>query len=119
MYPGCSPYPGDGGSWNNIDNLNRLHFHGTDITVVRCGNIDGIEPGSESPATPVNFIEFTGTGWLKGIKGNKADYGTVHASGRTARTATSPAAPASTMAPRRTATSSTCTRTRPTRPARA
>ena len=78
VYPGCSPYPGDGGSWNNIDNLNRLHFHGTDITVVRCGNIDGIEPGSESPVTPVNFIEFTGTGWLKGIKGNKADYGTVY-----------------------------------------
>jgi hypothetical protein len=78
VYPGCSPYPSDGGNWNDIDNLQRLHFKGTHIQVVRCGNMDGIEPGSESPVTPVNFIEFQGSGTLKGIKGNKADFGTVY-----------------------------------------
>ena len=78
VYPGCSSTAGDGGSWNNIDALHRLHFHGTDITVLRCGNMPDIPPGSTSPPTGFNFIEFTGTGWLKGIKGNKADYGTVY-----------------------------------------
>jgi hypothetical protein len=28
--------------------------------------------------TPVNFIEFTGTGWVKGVAGNKADYPLVY-----------------------------------------
>ncbi len=78
VYPGCSSTAGDGGSWNHIDRDLKLHFHGQAITVVRCGNVDGIPPGSTSPATPFNFIEFTGTGTLKGILGNKADYGTVH-----------------------------------------
>jgi len=78
VYPSCSPFPGDGGSWNNIDNLNRLHFHGTDIEVIRCGNVEDHEAGSESPVTPFNFIEFQGTGTLKGIKGNKVDFGTVY-----------------------------------------
>jgi hypothetical protein len=76
--PGCSPTAGDGGDWNNIDNVNRLHFHGTHIQVLTCGNIDGIPPGSTSPVTPYNYIEFTGSGTLKGIKGNKADFGTVY-----------------------------------------
>ena len=76
--PGCSPIAGDGGSWNHIDRDLRLHFHGQAITVVRCGNVDGITPGSTSPVTPFNFIEFTGTGTLKGIQGNKADYGIVN-----------------------------------------
>jgi len=78
VYPGCSPYPSDGGNWNDINTLDRLHFKGTNIQVVRCGNIEGIEPGSESPVTAFNFIEFQGTGTLKGIKGNKADFGTVY-----------------------------------------
>jgi len=76
--PGCSPTAGDGGSWNHIDRDLKLHFHGQAITVVRCGNVEGIPPGSASPATPFNFIEFTGTGTLKGISGSKADYGTVN-----------------------------------------
>ena len=38
----------------------------------------GIVPGSTSPVTPYNFIRFRGTGTLRGIKGNNADYGTVH-----------------------------------------
>jgi len=75
--PSCSPYPGDGGQWNHVDHGKKLHFQGTAIRVVRCGNIDGIPPGSESPVTPYNFIEYQGTGTLKGIKGNKVDYGTV------------------------------------------
>ena len=78
VYPGCSPYPSDGGNWNDIDNIQRLHFKGTNIHVIRCGNMDGIPPGSTSPVTGVNFIEFQGTGTLKGIKGNKADFGTVY-----------------------------------------
>jgi hypothetical protein len=77
VYPSCSPTPGSGGQWNHVDHGARLHFQGTAITVDRCGNVDGIPPGSTSPVTPYNFIEFHGTGTLKGIKGNKVDYGTV------------------------------------------
>uniref|UniRef100_A0A832MM40 Uncharacterized protein n=1 Tax=Eiseniibacteriota bacterium TaxID=2212470 RepID=A0A832MM40_UNCEI len=78
VYPGCSPTAGDGGQWNHIANELSLHFKGWEIQVLRCGNVEGIPPGSTSPVTPYNFIEFTGTGTLRGIKGNKADYGTVH-----------------------------------------
>lgn len=80
--PSCSPDPGQGGQWNHVDHGKKLHFQGTAIRVVRCGNVDGIAPGSESPKTPYNFIEYEGTGTLKGIKGNKADYGTVCFSAR-------------------------------------
>ena len=69
--PSCSPEPGDGGNWNHISHSLKLHFKGTSIRVVRCGNVTGIDPGSESPVTPFNFIEFEGTGTLDGIKGNK------------------------------------------------
>lgn len=78
VYPGCSPTAGDGGSWNHIAFDDKLHFHGTHVEVVDCGNIDGIPPGSTSPVTPVNYIDFTGYGWLKGIRGNKADYEMVY-----------------------------------------
>ncbi|MBI1797556.1 MAG: carboxypeptidase regulatory-like domain-containing protein [Candidatus Eisenbacteria bacterium] len=78
VYPGCSPTAGDGGDWNHIAFAQKLHFHGRHIVVDRCGNIDGIPPGSTSPATPFNYIEFHGTGTLVGIQGNKADYGTVY-----------------------------------------
>ena len=78
VFPSCSPEPGDGGQWNHVAHKMKLHFLGTDIHTVACGNVPGIEPGSESPVTPFNFIEFEGTGWLKGIKGNKADYGLVN-----------------------------------------
>jgi len=76
--PGCSPTAGQGGQWNTIDALNKLHFQGDAIQVVRCGNVDGIPPGSTSPVTPFNFIEFKGTGRVKGIQGNKADYPLVY-----------------------------------------
>jgi hypothetical protein len=77
VYPGCNAESDDGGNWNHVAHSKKLHYQGTDITIVRCGNVPGIEPGSESPVTPYNFIEFQGTGTLKGIAGNKADYGQV------------------------------------------
>jgi hypothetical protein len=80
--PGCSPTAGQGGQWNTLDALQKLHFQGTAIQVIRCGNVDGIPPGSTSPATPFNFIEFQGTGRVKGIQGNKADYPLVYFFGR-------------------------------------
>lgn len=71
VYPSCSPYPGNGGQWNHVSHSSKLHFMGTDIEVIRCGNVPGIEPGSESPVTGFNYIEFQGVGWVQGIKGNK------------------------------------------------
>jgi len=76
--PGCSPTAGEGGQWNHVAHDLRLHFQGRAIEVIRCGNVDGIPPGSDSPETPFNFIDFQGTGTLKGIRGNKVDYGTVN-----------------------------------------
>ena len=78
VHPSCSAEPGDGGQWNHIDHVEKLHFQGWSIPTVSCGNVPGIPPGSESPVTPVNFIEYTGTGTLKGIKGNRVDYGDVY-----------------------------------------
>ncbi len=72
--PACAP---NKGHWNHVAQKDSLHFQATDIEVITCGNVPGIEPGSESPVTPVNFIEFTGPATLKGIKGNKDDYGDV------------------------------------------
>jgi len=76
--PGCSPTAGQGGQWNTIDDAQKLHFQGFAMHVVRCGNVDGIPPGSTSPVTPFNFIEWEGTGRVKGIQGNKADYPLVY-----------------------------------------
>jgi hypothetical protein len=80
--PGCNTDSGEGGQWNHVDHRNKLHFQGTAIQVVACGNVDGIPPGSSSSPTPFNFIEFAGTGTLKGITGNKVDFGTVCFSAR-------------------------------------
>lgn len=82
VHPSCDPAPGDGGQWNHLAHSLKLHFQGWTIHTVDCGNVPGIDPGSESPVTPYNYIEFEGTGTLKGIKGNKVDYGTVHFFGR-------------------------------------
>src|SRR5438105_4678170 len=76
--PGCSPTAAGGGNWNDIAHAAKLHFRGLAIQVVDCGNVPGIPPGSKSPKTPFNFIEFQGTGTLKGIAGNRADYGAVN-----------------------------------------
>ena len=72
VHPSCSPEPGNGGQWNHVAHSLMLHFMGTDIVQVECGNVPGIEPGSESPVTGFNYIEFSGIGWVQGIKGNKA-----------------------------------------------
>jgi len=82
VFPSCSPDPGDGGQWNHVAHSLKLHFQGWTIETVRCGNVMGIPPGSETPVTPFNFIEFWGTGTLKGIKGNKVDLGDVLFFGR-------------------------------------
>jgi hypothetical protein len=72
--PGCSPTAGDGGNWNHVDRLENLHFQGRAIRVLDCGNVTPPPPpGSTSPVTPFNFIEWTGTGRVKGIQGNKID----------------------------------------------
>jgi len=78
VYPGCSPKAAGGGNWNHVAHSLGLHFKGTEMGVVSCGNMPGIPPGSRSPKTPFNYIEFQGTGTLKGIGGNKADYGQVY-----------------------------------------
>jgi hypothetical protein len=78
VYPGCNADNGnDGGQWNHVAHSQKLHFQGFQIEVTACGNVPGIPAGSTSPVTPVNFIEFRGTGRLKGIHGNKDDFGTV------------------------------------------
>lgn len=78
VFPGCNSEPGYGGQWNHVAHAMKLHFQGIKVNDVACGNVSGIPPGSTSPVTPFNFIEFKGTGTLKGIKGNKVDYGPVH-----------------------------------------
>jgi len=71
VYPSCSPEPGQGGQWNHLDHGQKLHFQGLAIVVDQCGNVADIPPGSTSPVTPFNFIEFHGTGVLKGLAGNR------------------------------------------------
>lgn len=62
--PGCSETAGDGGNWNDVNHTTGEHFMGRSIRVIRCGNVGEAEhpDGSESPVTPVNFIEFEGEG---------------------------------------------------------
>jgi hypothetical protein len=74
VYPGCSPTAGEGGQWNHVNHADKLHFQSFSAQVIRCGNVDGIPPGSTSPATPFNFIEWEGAGRVKGIKGNDASF---------------------------------------------
>lgn len=82
--PGCSATAGDGGNWNHIDRFVNLHFQGRAIQVTACGNVTPPPPpGSTSPKTPFNFIEWTGTGTLKGIQGNKLATTPVYFSART------------------------------------
>lgn len=78
VYPGCKSSSAGGGNWNDVAHNLKLHFKGLNIVVVDCGNVPGIPPGSKSPKTPFNFIEFQGVGTLKGIGGNTADYGVVY-----------------------------------------
>ena len=73
VHPACDG-AGAGGNWNHVDHTVGLHFKGTDIPLVACGNVDpAICPhsGSTSPTTDFNVIEFEGSGTLEGIQGNK------------------------------------------------
>jgi len=82
--PGCSPTAGDGGNWNHVDRLLNLHFQGQTIRVLDCGNVTPPPPpGSTSPRTPFNFIEWTGSGRVKGIQGNKLGTIPVYFNART------------------------------------
>lgn len=74
--PGCNSNAAGGGNWNVIDSTQKLHFKGLSIQVVDCGNVPGVN-GSTSPKSPFSFIEFQGVGTLRGIAGNKTDYGAV------------------------------------------
>ncbi|TMB93560.1 MAG: T9SS type A sorting domain-containing protein [Chloroflexi bacterium] len=69
--PGCSPTAAGGGNWNDLDHTTGAHFKGETIVVDVCGNVPGIPPGSSSPKTPFNFIEFHGTGTFISGHGNK------------------------------------------------
>jgi hypothetical protein len=80
--PSCSAEPGYGGQWNHVASNSKLHFMGTTIRVLECGNVPGIDAGSESPVTPFNYIVFEGEGWVKGIQGNKNSYDFVTFSAR-------------------------------------
>jgi hypothetical protein len=75
--PGCSPTAAGGGNWNDVFHAGNLHFKGLQIEVVNCGNLPGYPPGSKSPRTPFNFIDFQGVGTLVGIGHNHMNYGTV------------------------------------------
>jgi len=83
VYPGCNATSGDGGNWNHVDRLANLHFQGRTIEVTDCGNVTPPPPpGSTSPVTPFNYIEWRGVGTLKGIQGRKFNMG-VYFSART------------------------------------
>ena len=82
VFPSCSSEPGNGGNVNVVLHSNKLHLKNTDIDSVRCGNVPGIPPGSESPVTPFNFIEWIGTGTLVGVKGSKFPETPVYVFGR-------------------------------------
>jgi hypothetical protein len=77
-FPGCSPTAGDGGQWNFVDHARKLHFQGWRVDQVVCGNVPGIPPGSTSPPTQFNYIEFSGVGTMNGIGGNKVSYDRVY-----------------------------------------
>ena len=82
VHPSCSPDPGEGGQWNHVSHSTKQHFQGFVIHTVACGNVPGIPSGSESPVTGFNYIEFQGTGRVKGIHGNKVSYPNVYFFGR-------------------------------------
>lgn len=71
VFPACNADPSRGGQWNHVAHRDKIHIKGNDVDVVNCGNVPGIDPGSDSPVTPFNFIEFEGTGTVSGIHGNK------------------------------------------------
>ena len=82
VHPGCSPDASGGGQWNHVDRSLKEHYQIFDVQQVSCGNVDDHPPGSESPVTPFNYIEWVGTGRMKGIRGNKTNEESVFFFGR-------------------------------------
>lgn len=82
VYPSCDGDPSAGGQWNHVAHSVKEHYQAFDVHRVTCGNVEGHPPGSESPVTPFNYIEWEGDGRMKGIHGNKSEYEVVHFFGR-------------------------------------
>ncbi len=80
--PGCNGKAPKGGSWTVVAHAAKLQFKAVHIDVLNCGNLPNVPPGSRSPKTPFNYIDFQGVGTLKGIAGSHADYGLVQFSAR-------------------------------------
>jgi hypothetical protein len=72
-FPSCDPEPSEGCQCNHVFHSLGLHFQGWSCEFIECGNFEEYEPGSESPVTEFNYIDFQGEGTLKGIQGNKMD----------------------------------------------
>ena len=82
IFPSCSGEPSAGGQWNHLGHHAKEHYQAFDVHRVRCGNVEGHPPGSDSPVTPYNFIEWEGTGRMQGIRGNQSEYEVVNFFGR-------------------------------------
>ena len=67
VFPSCDQAPSNGGNWNHVQHSTNQHLLGKDVYTVRCGNVDGIEEGTESPVCDVNFIEFYGEGTVQPV----------------------------------------------------
>jgi hypothetical protein len=72
-FPSCSADPSEGCQWNHVAHSHKLHFQGWSAEFSECGNVEGYVPGSESPVTEYNYIEFHGNGTLKGLNSNKME----------------------------------------------
>ena len=73
VYPGCSPTAAGGGNWNDLNHNTGVHLKGLTLHVEKCDNLPApFPPGSSSPKTGVNYIEFNGHGYVTGLNnGNK------------------------------------------------
>ena len=69
VYPSCSAFPGDGGHWNHVAHRLKLHLNGQKQRVIKCGNVPGTAPGTDSPVCNVNFIHWEGWGTISPING--------------------------------------------------
>jgi len=69
VYPSCSEFPGDGGHWNHVAHRLKLHLNGQVQHVIKCGNVPGTAPGTDSPVCDVNFIHWEGWGTISPING--------------------------------------------------
>jgi hypothetical protein len=73
VLPACGCTNGDSGVWEVIAQCSKLHFQGCQFEIVNCG-----DETSSTSSCAIHFIEFQGTGILKGIAGCKANFGLVY-----------------------------------------